>query len=88
MSKRRKTGSFLDAAVAVLKAARGPLSTKEILARAEQRGLIATSGKTPERTLSSALYVDVLKNADSRFTRLAQHGKRRAIRNSVKWTLR
>jgi hypothetical protein len=86
---RRPTGTFLEAAAIVLKRAKEPLSGKEITARALELALLQGSGgRTPERTMTSALYMDVLHNPTSRFRRIAKAGPTRAARNSVKWVLR
>jgi hypothetical protein len=49
--------SMTDAAIKVLKDARGPLHAKEVYARAARRKLIATNGKTPEQTMAARLAV-------------------------------
>ena len=82
-------GTFLEAAAVILSRAKEPLSGKEITARALALGLLQDSeGKTPERTMTSALYMDVGHNSASRFRRIAKAGPIRAVRNSVKWALR
>jgi hypothetical protein len=81
-------GSFLDAAATILKRARDPLTHQEITDRALASALLHSVGKTPERTMSAALYMDVLHNPKSRFRRIAEAGPTRARRNSVKWALR
>lgn len=40
----------------VLREARRPLTSREITERAVEQGLIAPAGKTPEATMSAALY--------------------------------
>jgi hypothetical protein len=85
----RSPGTFLDAAAAVLRRARRPLTASEITIKATNEGLLRGSvGKSPHRTMSSALYMDVLHSPASRFVRLAQKGPTRALRNSVKWALK
>jgi restriction system protein len=64
--------NFLDAAYQVLQQAGRPLHYIEIAARAIEQGLIAPTGKTPEASMGSLLYVDT-KKENSRFTR-AQKG--------------
>ena len=49
--------TFLEAAAAVLRAAKRPLTTREITDIALQRGLLRTSGRTPEAIMSAALTV-------------------------------
>ena len=53
--------TFLEAAEAVLKESGAPLHYKEITARAQQKGLIQSSGKTPEATMGALLYTAVAK---------------------------
>lgn len=87
-SGARSSGTFLDAAAVVLRRAKRPLTAREITTKATNEGLLGGSaGRTPHRTMSSALYMDVLHNPVSRFVRFAQKGPTRAARNSVKWAL-
>ena len=89
LSDESPKSTFLDAAAAILERAREPLTAKAITQVAIRMALIGESNrKTPERTMSAALYVDVLNNPASRFKKIAQKGPQRAVRNSVKWTLR
>jgi hypothetical protein len=48
--------TFLEAAELVLRTAKKPLTIREITGMALRRGLIETRGKTPEATMSAALY--------------------------------
>ena len=74
--------TFLEAAEAVLRAAKRPLTTREITDIALQRGLLRTGGKTPEATMSAALYGAL---ADAPIRREFAPGRRRAARGSVRW---
>jgi hypothetical protein len=77
--------SFLDAAIAVLISSNEPLSTREILNRAMAAQLITTAGKTPEATMTAALY----RALDSgRIIKVAAKGPVRAKRGSVRWTVK
>ena len=81
----RSEGTFLDAAAAVLRRTRAPLTSGDITARAIELKLLSDSiGKTPERTMAAALYLDVSRSAAPRFVRLSKAGPIRASRNSVK----
>jgi hypothetical protein len=82
----RKT--FLDAAVDVLARSNRPLTAEEIVEKAQERGILKSFGATPARTMSAALYVEVSENPRSRFVRVAKPGKIRAVRNTVRWTLK
>ena len=74
--------TFLEAAEAVLRAAKRPLTTHEITDIALRRGLLRTSGKTPEATMSAALYG---APTDTPIRREFAPGKQRALRGSVRW---
>ena len=64
---RAKRGC-LAAAAEVLKDAAEPMSAKDIVTTALDRGLWATKGKTPEATLYAAMIREIAaKGADSRF---------------------
>ncbi len=60
--------NFLDAAFEILKQANTPLHYAEIARLAMSRGLLETSGQTPESTMGSRLYVDT-NRPESRFHR-------------------
>jgi hypothetical protein len=77
--------TFLAAAEAVLKSARRPLNTREITSLALKRGLIASKGKTPEATMSAALYTAVRDNPEGTIQRIYRPGPTRAARDSVRW---
>lgn len=53
--------TFLEAAEAVLQESGAPLHYKEITARAIQKGLLQSTGKTPEATMGALLYTAVAK---------------------------
>ena len=62
--------SFLDLANEVLNKSLEPLTAHEIWQKAEEMGVLSklgTSGKTPEKTLSARLYVDIRDNDKSIF---------------------
>ncbi len=80
--------SFLDAAEHVLRRARRPVSGSEITTTALKLGLLNSKGKTPIRTMSAALYMDIARNEKTRFVRLSEKGPMRAVRSSVRWTLK
>ena len=74
--------TFLEAAEAVLRAAKRPLTAREITDIALQRGLLRTSGKTPEATMSATLYG---APTDALIRREFAPGQQRALRGSVRW---
>lgn len=78
--------TFLEAALAVLKHARQPLTTAEVTERAIDKGMLSTKGKTPEASMSAALYKEA-GSKKPRVCKLAQQGPTRAARGSVRWTL-
>ncbi len=66
-------GVFLKAAYEVLYITRKPLTAPEIVEAARARGLLKTSGKTPEQTMKSKLATNILTNGDrSPFMRAAK----------------
>jgi len=65
--------SFPKAAYQILKRESKPLSAKEILNKALSDSLIITSGKTPEATMWSSLYLDLQRNGvNSRFIQIGK----------------
>ena len=74
--------TYFDAAIAVLKTARRPMTTVEITAAALSKGFIYPSGKTPAATMSAALYVHA-RGARAAIRRQFRPGPTRAARDSV-----
>jgi hypothetical protein len=74
--------TFLEAAEDVLRRARKPLTAREITEAAMARGLISPRGRTPEATMSSALYG---APSESPIQREFKPGRQRARRGSVHW---
>ena len=71
----KKRPSGLDAAAQVLKDAKAPLTTKEMVEQMLSKGLWTTAGKTPAATIYSAILREInTKGADARF-RKADRGK-------------
>jgi len=67
--------SFLDLAKDILEQENVPLSVGEIWEVAEKRGLLqklASSGKTPIRTLSARIYVDIKNNENTIFEQISK----------------
>jgi predicted NUDIX family phosphoesterase len=61
---------FLNVAHAVLSKKNEPLSAREIVAIAQDEGLLQTAGRTPWQTMKSKLSTDILRSGtDSRFMR-------------------
>ncbi len=79
---------ILEAALAVLRDADRPLTTREVAERVLARDLIATTGKTPDASISAALYVAVRRNRAPGLECLSEPGKGRAKRGSVRWRYR
>ena len=78
--------TYAEAAVEVLRTARAPLTVKEIVEQARARGLLMPRGRTPEASMSAALYRKLGK--DSAIVKVAEPGNVRAVRGSVRWSLR
>jgi hypothetical protein len=77
--------TYYEAALSVLRSAGRPLSTQEITELAVQRKLLAPGGKTPNATMSAALYARASDNGE--LVKVSAPGNRRAKRGSVRWTL-
>jgi hypothetical protein len=56
--------SYKNIAYQILTEAKKPLHSREITEIALQRGLLHTSGKTPQATMNAQLVMDVVKNKD------------------------
>jgi len=71
----KKRPSGLDAAAQVLKDAKGPMTTKEMVEQMLAKGLWTTGGKTPAATIYSAILREInTKGTNARF-RKADRGK-------------
>src|SRR6266566_5050390 len=75
--------TFRQAAEVVLSKAKRPLTAGEITALAIRQGLLQTAGKTPEASMSAALYT---APTDGPIRRRFVAGGMRAKRGSVRWT--
>jgi hypothetical protein len=78
--------TYFEAAMQVLRSARRPLTTRQITDQAMECGLIVPRGKTPEATMSAALYERVRDHPE--LVKLGAPGNGRAKRGSVRWALR
>jgi hypothetical protein len=78
--------TYYKAAIQILRSARCPLTTREIAERAIGTGLIKPRGKTPDATMSAALYGHL--HDDAQLAKLEEPGNGRAKRGSVRWALR
>jgi HB1, ASXL, restriction endonuclease HTH domain len=76
--------TYLEAAVAVLKASRKAMTIGEITEAAIRKGLIHPRGRTPAATMSAALYRH-LDDPAAALRRDFQPGAARAVRGSVRW---
>jgi hypothetical protein len=75
----------LEAALAILRSSKRPLTVGEVTQAAIRRSLVVPGGKTPEATMSAALYRAVQQRSD--LVKLSESGPTRARRGSVRWTL-
>ncbi len=80
--------TFLAAALAVLAQSERPLTSRELAERVLQRHLVSTNGRTPEASLSAALYVALRDGRAPGLERLSEPGPTRARRGSVRWRYR
>jgi hypothetical protein len=78
--------TYYEAAVAVLRRAQRPLTAREIVAAAIKKGLIVPKGQTPEATMAATLYTRAA-NSDPLLVKLAEPGRSRARRGSVRWSV-
>lgn len=76
--------TYLEAALAVLKASRKPMTSADITQAALPKELIRPQGKTPVATMCAALYVYVRNTAAPVIRREYQPGPTRAARQSVR----
>ncbi|MGC8633729.1 MAG: winged helix-turn-helix domain-containing protein [Candidatus Limnocylindrales bacterium] len=79
---------FLEAALAVLAQADRPLTSREVAEAVMERHLVQTSGRTPEASLTAALYVALREDRAPGLERLFEPGPTRARRGSVRWRYR
>ena len=77
--------TYLEAAIAVLRASQRPLTIPEIMERIARDGLIPITGQTPQATLGAALYRNLGRHPQLR--REAAQGRYRAARGTVRWYL-
>ena len=77
--------TYFEAALTVLRHAKRPLTAREIVAAAIKKGLIVPKGKTPEATMSAALYARA--KSDPFLVKLDIPGPSRAKRGSVRWSV-
>jgi hypothetical protein len=77
--------TYVEAAVCVLHDAGRPLLTQEVTDAALAAGLIQPQGRTPNATMSAALYRRV--KVDARLVKFETPGFVRAKRGSVLWGL-
>jgi hypothetical protein len=80
--------TYLEAAVKVLRASGRAMTIEEILAEAVSRRLLWPNGKTPEATMSAALYRYVRDAQDPQIERQSAPGPTRAHRGSVAWSFK
>jgi hypothetical protein len=77
--------TYLEAAVAVLKASRKAMTIEEITEAAIRKGFIHPRGRTPAATMSAALYRHLHDPGAAALQRDFQPGPARAARGSVRW---
>lgn len=78
--------TYAEAAIKVLARSREPLTLKELVGQCLRDGLIAPSGRTPEKTMAATLYV-LIAAPHPAIRKVERRGPHRAVRGSVRWTL-
>jgi len=71
MTENKKL-SFKNAALQILRSENNPLSPKEIVDLALQKGILATEGETPDATMAAQLYVDIKTNKKTHFKKVGK----------------
>jgi hypothetical protein len=79
--------TYLEAAITVLRDSRRPMTAREITEETLRRGLLKSVGRTPEATMSAALYIYVQRDGEKQIRRVFEPGEQRAVRGSVRWEL-
>src|SRR4051812_30658143 len=80
--------SYLNAAILVLADLDHPMGIREITDEAIRRGLVKPTGKTPEATMSAAIYRYARDHPQGQLVRLPEPGGKRARPRSVRWAFR
>jgi len=78
--------TYYEAAIQILRSAKRPLTARQIFEQAVEKGLVTTSGKTPDATMRATLYKQAHNNPE--LVKLEEAAGKRAKRGSVYWTLR
>jgi hypothetical protein len=61
------------------------MTARELAEAAIDRGMVRSTGKTPESTLTAQLYVCVREDPEGPLRKVAVPGAQRAVRGSVRW---
>jgi hypothetical protein len=64
------------------------MTATEIARVAIERGLVESSGKTPDATLTAQVYVRLRDHPQGQLRKIAEPGPLRARRDSVRWAWR
>jgi hypothetical protein len=78
--------TYYEAAIEVLRSAQNPLTIREIVEEAINRGLIVPRGPNPRNTMATELYVRGRNNPE--LIKTGEPGKGRSKAGSVRWALR
>lgn len=85
MSNSPPAHTFLQAALEILQSVNRPLTTREIADEALRRGLLSTTGRTPDASMSAALYSELGRAPNGLLQKVSEPGSTRARRGSVRW---
>ncbi len=76
--------SFLEAAIFILKETGREMTASEVVRIALDRGLVKSSGRTPEATMAAQLYVHLREHPQGPLRKIAEPGAQRARRDTVR----
>jgi HB1, ASXL, restriction endonuclease HTH domain len=77
--------TYFEAALTILSSAESPLTTRQITEHALRQGLITTRGRTPEATMSAALYRKL--GTDDKLVKIDVRAQKRAGHGTVRWAI-
>lgn len=71
----KKYVGFKAIVMTILEESNTPLTSKEIVSRAKEKGLLKSKGKTPDATIRGILSLDIRKRGKKSYFRRVEQGK-------------